>query len=153
MRRKEKAISSLREIEAVIARAPVCRLAMVDGNRPYVVPLSFGYQDQRLYFHTAMQGYKLTILRQNPKVCFEIDLDVQVIPGKTACDWGVAYKSVIGFGTVAFVTDAAAKQAALDIIMAHYGAEPEPYDAGKLRQTQVLQVIVERMTGKQSPCP
>ena len=153
MRRQEKAIQSLQAIEAVIQRAQVCRLAMVDGDRPYVVPLSFGYRAQRLYFHSAVQGYKIEILQKNPKVCFEMDVDVRVLPGDKACDWGVAYQSVIGFGTVNFITDVAQKRAALDTIMAHYGGTPEPYAETHLRKTQVLEVVIDTMTGKQSPCP
>ena len=49
-------------IEEVIARAPVCRLALSDNGEPYVVPMNFGYSDGVLYFHGAPNGRKIDII-------------------------------------------------------------------------------------------
>ena len=59
MRRKDREINDKFAIESIIRKASVCRLAMVDGNRPYIVPLCFGYQGDALYFHSANVGKKL----------------------------------------------------------------------------------------------
>ena len=56
MRRKDLEIAERAEVETIIEEARVCRLAMCDGDRPYVVPLSFAYRDNTLYFHTADGG-------------------------------------------------------------------------------------------------
>jgi hypothetical protein len=61
MRRKEKEITDRAELEAVIAEAQVCRLAMCDGAHPYVVPLCFGYEAGTFYVHCAAEGQKLAI--------------------------------------------------------------------------------------------
>ena len=45
MRRKDKEISDPAGIDAIIKKAAVCRLGMVNGDKPYVVPLCFGLQD------------------------------------------------------------------------------------------------------------
>ena len=58
MRRTEKQITDAADIQSVIEQSTVCRLAMVDGEKPYVVPLCFGYQDNALYFHGALKGEK-----------------------------------------------------------------------------------------------
>lgn len=58
MRRKEKEISDESGVDAIIANATVCRLGMVNGDKPYIVPLSFGYQDQALYFHGALNWWE-----------------------------------------------------------------------------------------------
>ena len=78
MRRKDLEVSERAEVEAILAEATVCRLAMCDGDQPYVVPLSFGYRDGTLYFHTAMEGKKLCILAKNNRVCFEVDVDQEL---------------------------------------------------------------------------
>ena len=95
MRRKDKEITDLAEIEAIINRSLVCRLAMVDGDLPYIVPLCFGYDKNKLYFHTGTKGKKIDILKQNPHVCVEFDIDCKARPGKTACKWGMQYLSLI----------------------------------------------------------
>lgn len=152
MRRKDKEISDNSKIEAVIARATVCRLAMVDGNRPYIVPLCFGYQDDTLYFHSANTGKKLELLRSNNRVCFELDVDCNIISGDRACDWGMHYQSVIGHGRAEFLEDPAAKRRALDIIMQQYAGPDNAfdYDDSALGRTVVFRVRVATMTAKQS---
>lgn len=68
MRRKEREICDPEEMESIISRACVCRLAMCEGYAPYVVPLCFGYEGEYLYFHSATEGRKLEILKKNPRV-------------------------------------------------------------------------------------
>ena len=45
MRRKEQEISDESAIKTIIEKAVVCRLGMVAGNQPYIVPLCFGYHE------------------------------------------------------------------------------------------------------------
>jgi len=65
MRRKDKEIKEIKDIEEILHKATVCRVAMVSNNSPYIVPLNFGYKDRCLYFHSAGEGKKLDILREN----------------------------------------------------------------------------------------
>ena len=79
MRRQEREISDRAAIDAIIRACQVCRLGMVDGDLPYIVPMSFGYDGRALYFHCATQGRKLDVLRRRPRVCFEfVYLDAMV---------------------------------------------------------------------------
>jgi uncharacterized protein len=151
MRRKDKEITEREAIEAIIRASVVCRLAMADGGMPYIVPLNFGYRDNALFFHSAPEGKKLEILRRNRNVCFELDITDGIKTGETACDWGIRYRSVIGFGEVVFLEDPAHKRAALDIIVAQYaGKEAFAYPEAKLKRTTVFRVDILQMTGKQA---
>jgi nitroimidazol reductase NimA-like FMN-containing flavoprotein (pyridoxamine 5'-phosphate oxidase superfamily) len=150
MRRKDKEIKEKAEIEAIIAQASVCRLAMVDEDRPYIVPLCFGYREGALYFHSAGTGKKLDLLKKNNNVCFEFDVGTDVRPAGLACEWGMRYKSVIGFGTAMFVEDPRAKQEALDIIVAQYAGLSTGFRESALRKTVIVRVEIQRMTGKRS---
>ncbi len=151
MRRKEKEITDRSIIEAIIKQSVVCRLGMSDNGQPYVVPLCFGYADNALYFHSAGAGRKIDILKQNNRVCFEFDIDpVLVKKGQDACDWGMAYQSVIGFGRAVFIEDEASKRKALSIIMNQYGDGQFQYADVKLSRTAVIKIDIEEMTGKRS---
>ena len=77
MRRKDKEISDRSAIEDIIKRSTVCRLAMSDNNSPYVIPINFGYENSTVYFHSAREGRKIDILKKNPNVCIEFDIDIQ----------------------------------------------------------------------------
>jgi nitroimidazol reductase NimA-like FMN-containing flavoprotein (pyridoxamine 5'-phosphate oxidase superfamily) len=151
MRRKDKEITDRNEIELIIEKSTVCRLAMADDNGPYIVPLCFGFRNNTLYFHSAADGKKLRILKKNPRVCFEFDGDCEVRAGVKACDFGMRYRSVIGFGTAAFVEAAAAKREALDIIMKHYAEGAFDYPDASVNRISVFKVEIETMTGKTSP--
>lgn len=48
------------------------RLGCHDGGLTYVVPLMFAREDDCFYFFT-IEGQKVTMMRQNPRVCFEVD--------------------------------------------------------------------------------
>lgn len=150
MRKKEKEITDKNEIIAIIAKAKVCRLAMIDGNRPYIVPLSFGYRDNTLYFHGSLQGKKIDLILENPNVCFEFDQLIETIESEKACSWSMKFQSVIGFGKGCLLDEKEEKQKALAIIMAQYSNRRFDFPEKMLQATAVIKVAVESLTGKQS---
>lgn len=137
-------------IESIIRQATVCRIAMSDGGQPYVVPVSFGYEDGTLYFHSSIKGRKVDILRQNNAVCVEFDVDREITKAESVCNWGVKYRSVIGFGRAVFIEGVEEKQRALDIIVAHYGGDPHDYPQATLNKTTVVQIEIQDVTAKVS---
>lgn len=54
----------------VLRSAPVAHLGLIEGDRPYVTPMSFVMLDDQIVFRT-MAGRKLDALRANPNVCVE----------------------------------------------------------------------------------
>jgi len=150
LRKADREIKDPGELEDIIRRAEVCRLAMVDDGEPYIVPLNFGYRDGSLYFHCAREGRKLDILRKNPKVCFELETDVHLVKGEKACQWSTSFESVIGWGTATFVLDEKEVKEGLEILMSHYTDGPYDFDPRSLSLTALITVKVERMTGKRS---
>ncbi len=150
MRRKDKEIIELSEIESIINRSLVCRLAMSDENGPYMVPLCFGYHDNSLYFHCANTGKKIDMIQKNKRVCFEFDIDCEIIKTDKPCKWTMKYKSVIGFGNASLIKDLPSRQKALDIIIGHYGGKSFAYSESKIKNITVIKVSIESMTGKSS---
>ncbi len=150
MRRKDKEISNLAAIEDIVRNSLVCRLGLAEKDQPYIVPLSFGFRDNNLYFHSAPKGKKIDMLRKNSKVCFEFDIDHEVVVDEQACRWGMKYRSVIGFGRATIVEDMAEKIEGLDAIMDQYSDRSFVYPEVKLENTVIIKVEIESMTGKQS---
>ncbi len=69
MRRHDKEISTRREIDEIIRAALVCRIAFANGDEPYVVPISFGYDGKALFIHTATTRAKDRVHRkQQPRL-------------------------------------------------------------------------------------
>lgn len=150
MRRKDKEINDRGEIESIIRKSLVCRVGMAENGTPYIVPLCFGYKDNHLYFHSAREGRKIEILKRNNEVCFEFDGNLEVQSGKAACDWGMNFRSVIGYGRTSFVEDPEEKRMALDVIMAQYAEGAFEYSEKALEKVLVIKVEIESMTGKKS---
>ena len=150
MRRSEREITDRAEIDAILRAAPIVHVAMVDGGEPYVVPLNFGYEDGRLFCHSAGAGRKIETLRMSPRVCFEVVLDDAVTVAPESCRSSARYRSVIGFGTVRFIEDRAEKIQALDAMMRKFAAGPFTYDEDQLARTTVFEIAIASVTGKKA---
>jgi nitroimidazol reductase NimA-like FMN-containing flavoprotein (pyridoxamine 5'-phosphate oxidase superfamily) len=156
MRRKEKEITEQASMEEIIKRSSICRLAMADeSGNPYVIPLCFGYRGNTVYLHSAREGRKIDILKNNPRVCVLFDIDQEVLPGKEACEWGMRFQSVIAFGTASFLEKKEEKHDALNIIMDNYsnGNEAWRYPKKAMDAVLIIKIHVEEMTGKVSGQP
>jgi len=150
MRRNDKEITDPAQMDTIIAKAQVCRLAMCDGDRPYVVPLCFGRDGDALYMHCAPKGRKLDVLRRNPKVCFEIAVDTEIVEAPQACKWSFRYRSVIGDGTATIIDDLEGKRKALAVIMNQYSDSTHEFPRGVVDRIVVIRVDITAMTGKES---
>lgn len=151
MRRKEKEITDFSVIEELMHSAGICRVGMCLHNKPYVVPLNFGYHDRKLYFHSAAAGKKIEILRANPEVFVEVSADFTILPGERGCDWAAAYHSVMAEGTARFLEDPAEKKGAMDRIMLKYSGRADwEYDERVLSRTVLIEIALRNITGKQS---
>jgi nitroimidazol reductase NimA-like FMN-containing flavoprotein (pyridoxamine 5'-phosphate oxidase superfamily) len=150
MRKSEQEITDQTAMEAIIRSSLVCRLGLSDENRPYIVPLCFGYQDRALYFHGAREGKKIDMIRKNPYVCFEFDLNSGVEEAENACKWGVSYQSVIGSGKAILVDHHEEKRKALEIIMGQYGDGDFSFSDDIIEKTGIIKIDIEEMTGKES---
>ena len=153
MRRKDREISDINEIESIINKCDTVRIGMVDGTMPYVVPMNFGYTNKTLYLHCAREGRKLEILQKNNNVCVEFDNNhILEDGGEKACEWGMKYESVIGFGKALIVSDINEKKHGLNVLMSHYAADYTfktfDYPDAMLDMTVVIKIEIETISGK-----
>lgn len=153
MRRSDREITEPDKKLEILQRCHVVRLGLCDGGRPYVVPLNFGVRagadGTALYFHCAVSGRKLDIIRQNPQVCFEADRLLRIVEADKACDWTAKYESVIGEGRAVIVEDPAEKSEGLLCILRHYGYEGGPeFAPAVFAHTTVVRVDVESISAK-----
>jgi uncharacterized protein len=151
MRRKEREITDIQELESIINKSDVCRVAFADANIPYIVTMNFGYscEERRIYFHCAREGRKLEMAKKNNYVCFEMDTDHVLHDGKKACDFGMSYRSVVGYGHITVVRDPEERISGLNLIMSHYTDKRRfIYEQTVLDRTMILRLDIKEMTGK-----
>jgi nitroimidazol reductase NimA-like FMN-containing flavoprotein (pyridoxamine 5'-phosphate oxidase superfamily) len=149
MRRKEKEVRDPAVIEEIINKADVCRIAVCDGDTPYIIPMNFGYRDGSVYLHSAREGRKVEVLKRNDRVCFEVDVDHELVTADHSCGFNRKYRSVIGFGRATLVTDDEEKRRGLDAIMEHYGeTSGHDYREKPFSLALVIRIDIEEMTCK-----
>ena len=151
MRRKDREITEFDEIVKIIKQCDVCRIALNDGDFPYIVPLNFGLDVQGtqvyLYFHSAMKGTKLDLIAKDNRATFEMDCDHNFILYEERMSCTMGYASVIGHGTIEVVPDED-KYEALKILMRQYHAEDFQFNTDMMKVTKVLRMTVTDMVGK-----
>lgn len=151
MRRRDKEITSRADIDEILGRALVCRLALNDEGSPHIVPVNFGYAGNTLYFHSAPAGRKIDLLLGEPRATFEVTDFYRIITGDLACNWTTEYRSVIGKGKIEIVLNNEEKRLGLDIIMKQHGQKgTNSYSEESLNRMVVLKLVIESVTGKQS---
>lgn len=151
MRKTNQEITDSEVLEEILSKEQICRVAMYDGSKPYLLPLNYGYHQGIIYIHSALEGRKIDIFRNYPQVCFEVEQGVQIIPGKMACNWSTRYRSVVGEGIVEIVTGVEGKRDGLKVIMAQHGMEGTPeFDERELSKTVLLKISITSLSGKQS---
>lgn len=151
MRRKEKLISEIAHINQILSKGEVIRIAMVDKGEPYVVPMSYGFKEGSIYIHCAYEGRKVSVMKENPNVCFEVSVDYKLVKKDQACGWTYHFKSVIGKGRAVFIDDVSEKLIGLSAIMEQYGSDDHSFPEKAVEKTLVIRIDIEELTGKQSP--
>lgn len=150
MKRKEREIKDFAAIVDVLRRCGAIRLGLRNGERPYVVPVSFGLEVEDgkavVYFHGTPAGLKAACLEKDAHVCVEADIFYKVEPTKIGIT--ARYESVIGFGRATRV-EGEEKLHGLRTLLGHYGYDTYPLDRCRgLKNTVVYKVVVEELTGK-----
>ena len=128
----------------------VAAMAGEDGT-PYCIPLSLVRLGDVLYFHCALEGTKLELLRQNPRVCVSFVASNQAAPDK----FTTYFQSANVLGTASEVTDDAEKITALRVLcekLTPANMAGDNFDraiAKSLSRTGVWRIQIQEATGKE----
>ena len=157
MTKRELQITDEQQIRAILDGAKVVHVGMCVDNEPYVVPMNYGYamEDGRLtiYLHSAQQGKKLDMIRQNPKVFFEMDCDWVPFEGEKPCQYGLSYSSVMGRGTATIVEDVEEKKRAMSLLMKTQTEKDFTFDDRLVSIVAVIRIDAAEYTAKHRPIP
>lgn len=156
MRRKDREVTDLNQIFDIVSRCGVAHVGMTDHGKPYVVALNFGYERKGdsliLYFHSAYEGRKMEILKENPSVYVQMNCVDEFISGshENPCAFCWRYDSVMGAGVVEFLETPEEKAHALNCMIRHLSKTEDcfQFPAEKLKRTCVYRVCIDAPTGK-----
>lgn len=150
--RRHKQLLSAGETAAVLARGTsgVLALSGEDGY-PYAVPLSYVFDGEKLYFHSAKAGHKLEAIRRCPKASFCVIDQDQIVPE----EYTSYFRSVIAFGAIRELENDSEKRAAIEKLARKYTPDdtPEGLNAAIQRDWAplcMLEMTIDHMTGKEA---
>ena len=147
MRRKEKAMNEQACEELLLGGEYGVLGTISENGYPYLTPLNYAYYNNRIYFHSAINGGKLDNIEVNDKVSFCVVDDVKLLRAEFDTD----YKSVIIFGH-AYESKDDEKKLALKAIIDKYSKdfvdEGYKYIEKSGIATRVFGINIEHMTGK-----
>ena len=153
MRRNDRQITDPQQIHAFIAAEQILRIAFIDGEEAYIVPVNYGYVCECgksfFYFHGAQEGRKYQLSLSAPQVGFEIDGKYHSLPHTQACKFSATFQSVIGTGQVQIVTNEDEKKKGLDAIMAQVSGRSDwTYSQQAMEKVAVFRLEVKTMSCK-----
>lgn len=150
MRRKGQRLTDDEALEILNkSTSGVLALEGEDGY-PYAVPLSYAFDGEHIYFHSAPEGHKLDAIRRNSKASFCVISEDNVVAEK----FTTMYRSVIVFGKARIIEDTAEKYGALEKL----GKKYAPNHPGGLRKEmdsfidhlKIIEFTPEHITGKEA---
>ncbi len=162
MRRKEFLITEEKALAEILNQTEWGTLALTEKNgTPYQVPVNHVWFNSSLYFHSAINGKKIKLLKNNEKAHFNAVLPLSIIPSyytdpEMACNGTQFFLSVSMAGNARFETDPVQKGKVLSALMQKlqaeggYGAiDPENERYRKeLKATALVEIKPQEMAGK-----
>ena len=149
MRRIRQQLSDA-EAVGILERATSGTLALLgDNGYPYAVPISYVYDDGKLFFHSALSGHKVDAIRGCEKASFCVTSQDDVVPEKYTTE----YRSVIAFGRIHIIEDEEEKMAAARMLGNRYNpnqdeALQKEIESG-LSRMLAIRFDIEHLTGKE----
>lgn len=150
--RRKKQILPMEEVTDILNQGTSGVLAVSgDNDYPYAVPISYVYDNGRLYFHCAKSGHKLDAIRRNSKASFCVINQDKIVPE----EYTTYFRSVIAFGTIRILENDQEKRAAIEKLAVKY----TPGDSAQNRQKAIdrdwaplcmLEMTIDHITGKES---
>jgi len=146
-------MKSLREMELLLERKPVGRLAVTTEDGPYIVALNYLFFEGSIYFHSGPSGRKMEALQADSRVCFLVDEVGPQVLWDRGCGISQVYKSVVCSGKAEFVEGALEKKRMLERMVQKYVPSSYPLSPmtdQNVKKTAVVRIVIESMTGKEN---
>ena len=157
MTKRERQVTDREEILKILDKCKILHLGLVDGDEPYVVPMNYGYvmegEQLTLYMHGATKGYKLDLMRKNPKVFFEMECDVQGFEGEIACQYGTVYQSIMGRGKAIIIEEPQEKIETMKLFMKSQTGRDFEFSEKMVSAVVMIRIDVSEYTAKRRPMP
>lgn len=130
----------------------VCHVGVALDGQPFVLPMAYGRDGDRLYLHGSVASRLAGHLAAGAPVCVTVTHVDGLVLARSGFSSSMNYRSVMVLGAPRPVTDPAEKARALDVIADHLAPgrsrELRPARAKELAATQVLELPLDEVSAK-----
>lgn len=142
----------LKEEEAreMLSEAAWGRLATLGPQGPYITPMHFVIFENTIYFHSFPRGTKLSYIRLNERVCFEVSELFEIVSALRPCKFNTRYRSVQVFGKAQIIEETEEKIFALNLLgKKYFGVDNfKPISIDEASSVAVIALRIERISGR-----
>lgn len=119
-----------------------------DDGYNYAVPINYAYEDNKIYFHSAITGHKIDAIKNNNKVSFCV-VDKHDVVSE---EFTTYFTSAIAFGKIKISSDDAEKKHALELLADKYSPnvsqDLREKEINRFNAVAVMVLEIEHLTGK-----
>ena len=136
---------------AVLDEALIAHVGVVIDGQPFVIPMVFGRDGDRLLLHGSVASRLLRALDDGVSVCATVTLLDGLVLAHAQKNHSVNYRSVVILGTARRLRGeraAAALSQIVDHVVPGRSTEARPANAAELRETTVLELAIEEASTK-----
>ena len=146
--RKENRQLPEEETMEVLLKCEYGILSTMGDDYRYAVPMSYVVANNKIYIHgTCESGQKTKNIHNNPKVCFTVVGNTEILPSQFA----TKYESVVVLGT-ASLCEGTDKEMALEKFLDKYSSEYKQagmkYIKAAINKVSVYEISIDMITGK-----
>lgn len=151
MRRKKQELSQ-QEIADILHKGTSGVLALLgDNDYPYAVPISYVYDGEKIYFHSAKSGHKIDAIQKTAKASFCVIGKDLIVPE----EYTTYFSSVIAFGQIRVIEDDCEKRAAIEKLASKYAPEDTATNrdhaiSREWKPLCMLEMAIDHITGKKA---
>ncbi|HCY40674.1 MAG TPA: MFS transporter [Prolixibacteraceae bacterium] len=144
-------ITDRNEIDAILKQCKTCYVAMSDNDQPYVIPMNFAMDGDRVILHSAQHGRMWEAIKKNPKVCINWTLGEELAwqDEQVGCSYRVKSKSVNIEGTAEIIDNFEEKERIVRQFMTQYSDLPFKFSVPAIKNVGVLLVPISKITAKE----
>jgi uncharacterized protein len=151
-RKEERADYSRAAANAILDEALIAHVGISVDGQPFVIPMVFGRDDDRLILHGSVASRLLRTLDEGVGVCVTVTLVDDLVVSRSWFHSSMNYRSVVIVGVAERVRDLDVARDALACVVDHVlpgrTVEARPPTDAELRQTAVLMLPIDTASVK-----
>ena len=144
-----KFVESRKEMEKLLIEERLGYLGMSVDNKPYVIPMTYGYVGGRIIFHCEVKGRKLDILRNNANVCFTVSRYFgEMVSHPQGAECHINSDSVICYGRARIIDDLEERCEVLNVFNRCLQPGAREIVLAEVQHCLAVEIVVDEMTGR-----